>query len=134
MDARCSMQAFIVDLSNRPGEFARVAEAVAGPGLDIIEFCGATWDERGSMVLVTNDAAATRRALGDAGCVYREAELVVATMANRPGSLATLTRRMADAGVNVDAAMPVGSSEGKVQVAFATTDPVKASEALAEWR
>jgi hypothetical protein len=128
------MQAFIVDLSNRPGEFARVAEAVAVAELDITEFCGATWDESGSMVLTTNDAPATRLALESAGCTYREAELVVATMPNRPGSLAMLTRALADAGVNVEAAMPVGGSEGKVQVAFATNDPAKASEALSEWR
>ena len=61
------MNAFIVDLTNKPGELARVAEAIAQKGINIEGFAGATAGGAGTVLLVTNDEAGTRRAPADAG-------------------------------------------------------------------
>jgi hypothetical protein len=126
------VNAFIVDLENKPGEFARVAEAIAEKGINITGFSGATCGDSGSVALLTNDEAGTKRALTDSQCRYKEIELVAASLADKPGSLAQATRRLADAGVNILTAIPTGMSQGNVQVAFATDDPAKAREALGE--
>ncbi|HEX9551165.1 MAG TPA: hypothetical protein VF971_08725 [Candidatus Limnocylindrales bacterium] len=126
------MNAFIVELENKPGELARAAEAIAQKGINILGFTGATCGDSGSIVLLTNDEAGTRRALGDAGCRSREVELVVASLANQPGSLAMVARKLADAGVNVEAALPIGMEGGNVSVAFATDNPTAAREAIGE--
>ena len=126
------MNAFIVELKNKAGELARVTEAIAEKGIDITGFAGATSGDSGSVVLVTNDEAATRRALQDARATVREIEIVSAPLDNRPGSLAKAARRLADAGVNIEAAMQIGMSGDKVTVAFATSDPAKARTALGE--
>ena len=42
------MNAFIVDLTNKPGELARVAEAIAQKGINITSFAGATAADKGS--------------------------------------------------------------------------------------
>lgn len=124
------MNAFMVDLTNKPGELARVAEAIAQKGINIEAFAGATAGGSGAVVLVTNDEAGTRRAIADAGCSSREVELVMASLDHVPGSLAAATRKLADAGINIEAAMPTGMAGDKVSVSFATDNPAKAREIL----
>ena len=124
------MNAFIVDLTNKPGELARVTEAIAQKGINIEAFAGATAGGSGAVVLVTNDEAGTRRAISDAGCSSREVELVMATLDHVPGSLAAATRKLADAGINIEVALPTGMAGDKVMVSFATDNPAKAREIL----
>ena len=124
------MNAFIVELRNRPGELARVTEAIAQKGIDIQAFSGVTCGGSGSVALLTNDEAATRTALGDAGYAAREIEVVSVALEHRPGTLAAAARKLADAGINVEAAMPVGMDGGRVVVAFATDQPTKAKSVL----
>ena len=126
------MNAFIVDLENKPGELARVTEAIAQKGIDILGFTGATCGDSGSIVLMTNDEAGTRNALAGAGCKSREVELVVASLAQKPGTLAAVARRLADAGVNIEAALPTGMDGGNISVGFVTNDPAKARAAIGD--
>jgi hypothetical protein len=127
------VNAFIVDLKNKPGELANVAEAIAGEGVNITGFTGATCGDTGSVALLTSDEAATRRALTDGRWAYRPVELVTASFADKPGSLGQVTRKLANAGVNIEAAIPIGMASGNVQVAFATDNPTKAADALGEF-
>jgi hypothetical protein len=127
------MNAFIVDLKNKPGEFAKVAESIASKGINLTGFTGATCGDTGSVALTTNDEAGTRRILTDGSWTYRELEVVTAGLADQPGSLAQVARRLANAGVNIEAAIPTGMSNGKVHVGFVTDNPAKAKEALSEW-
>jgi hypothetical protein len=124
------MNAFIVELTNKPGELARVTEAIARKGINIEGFAGATAGGAGTVIIVTNDEAGTRRALSDAGCTSHEVELVTASLDHVPGSLATAARKLADAGINIEAAMPTGMAGDKVTVSFATDNPAKAREIL----
>lgn len=124
------MNAFIVHLEDKPGELTRVAEAIARKGIDITSFAGLTCGRDGTVAFVTNDEAGTRKALSEAGCEVREAELIPASIPNSPGELAKIARKLSDAGVNVEAALPTGMSGGTATVAFATSDPVRARQLL----
>jgi hypothetical protein len=124
------MNAFIVDLTNKPGELARLAEAIAQKGINIEAFAGSTAAGAGSVILLTNDEAGTRKAITDAGFMARESELVTASMEHTPGSLAAAARKLADAGVNIEAALPTGMAGNNVTVSFATDQPAKAREIL----
>src|SRR5258706_906456 len=124
------MIAFIVELRNHPGELARVTEGLAQKGIDIRAFSGATCGGSGSIALLTKDETATRTALTDAGYAVREIEVVSAALEHRPGTLAAAARKLADAGVNVEAALPIGMDGGGVVVAFATDQPTKAKAVL----
>ncbi len=126
------MNAFIVELEDKAGELARVAEAIAEKGIDITGFAGATTGDRGAVVLITNDEEATRKVLAGARLKVREAEIVPTALEARPGSLAEAARRLADAGVNIQAAMPIGMAGDKVTVAFATDDAAKTRGVFAE--
>ena len=124
------MNAFIVDLMNKPGELARLAETIAQKGINITGFAGATAGGAGTVVLITNDEAGTRRAINEKGFRAREIELVTASLENTPGSLAAAARKLADAGINVEAAMPTGMTGNNVTISFATVQPSKARELL----
>ena len=125
------MNAFIVDLSNQPGELAKITEAIAHKGINITSFSGVTCGGSGAIALLTNDEAGTRRALGDAGYRAREIEVVTASLEHRPGTLAEVARKLADAGINIEAALPTGMVGSNVTVAFATDQPAKARSLLA---
>jgi hypothetical protein len=124
------MNAFIVDMTNKPGEVARLAEAIAQKGINIEAFAGSTAGGAGSVVLLTNDEAGTRRAIADGGFRARELEIVTASLEHTPGSLAAATRKLADAGINIEAALPTGMAGNNVTVSFATDQPAKARELL----
>jgi hypothetical protein len=124
------MNAFIVDLEDRPGSIAAVAEALAMKGISITSLAGIASRGAGSAAILTNDEAGTRRALADGKFTVREIEVVPHAIEDRPGSFAEVARKLADAGVNLEAVLPTGMSGGKVSIAFATTQAAKAREAL----
>jgi hypothetical protein len=124
------MNAFIVDLEDRPGSLAAVAEALAMKGISITSLAGLVARGTGGAAILTNDEAGTRKALADARMTVREVEVVPHAIEDRPGAFAEVARRLADAGVNLEAVLPTGMSGGKVSIAFATKEVAKARETL----
>ena len=100
------MNTFIVDLKNKPSELAKVAEAIAKEGIDITGFSGSTYGDSGTLALVTDNEPVTQRVLTDGGWKFRTIELVETSLANRPGVLAETARKLATAGINIEAAFP----------------------------
>ncbi len=107
---RVPMNAFIVDLEDRPGSIAAVAEALAIKGISITSLAGIASRGAGSTAILTNDEAGTRKALADGRFSVREVEVVPHTIEDRPGSFAEVARKLADAGINLDAVLPTGMS------------------------
>jgi hypothetical protein len=123
------MNAFLVVLLNQPGELARLAETIAHKGINITGLTGAA---SGAVCLMTNDEEGTRRALIDAHYLPREIELVPVTLADQPGTLAEAARRLGDAGINIEALLPTGRSDGAITVAVATDNPDKTRMVLGQ--
>ncbi len=124
------MPAFLVDMDNRPGELARVTRSIADKGVNVAGGAGMTSGSSGRVLLIADDGAGLRSALGDAGCRFTEVELIETAVENRPGGIASVAQRLADAGVNVEAFVPTGMSGSNISVAFVTDNPAKAREAL----
>jgi hypothetical protein len=124
------MNIFIVDLKHQPGELAKAAEAIAQKGINITAFSGITCGGSGTVALLTDDDAGARTALSSAGYRPRELEVVTTTIENSPGSLAKTARKLADAGINVEVALPTAMSGLNVTLAWATDQPAKARSVL----
>ena len=124
------MNAFLVDLENKPGSLARVAEAIAAKGVNILGVSGTTSADSGRVAIVTADDATTRAALQEKKISFKEMEATETSLGHTPGTLAKAARRLAEAGVNIEAIFPTGMSGGEVSVAFVTDNPTKAKEAL----
>ncbi len=124
------MQAFFVELTNKPGALADVAEALAAKGINIEAISGAACGDGGRAAIMTSDAATTRTALDATGHKYTVMDATDTAMRHEPGTLAKATRRLADEGVNIEAIMPIGMEGNEVHVAFVTSDAAKARQVL----
>jgi hypothetical protein len=117
---------------DRPGELARVGEALGGAGVNIEGIAGFGFEGRGVIHVLVEDAAAARAALASAGISVRgEAEALVMELADgaadRPGEMGRMARRVADAGVNF-VAMYLATKNRAVVV---TSDNAKAMASMA---
>jgi hypothetical protein len=126
------MNAFIITLDNRPGSLADIAGALAEKGINIAGVAGATEGGTGTIALVTNDEAGTLSALEGAGARFRQVALASAALEDKPGTLADAARRLADAGVNIEAIFPTGMDAGKITVAFGVDNVEAAKTALGQ--
>ena len=93
-----------VILENRPGTLADAAEALGRAGVNIDGGCGFEAGGEGILHVLVEDAQSARRALESAGLVVRDERDVVVLdrLENRPGTLGTALRKIAQGGVNVD--------------------------------
>jgi hypothetical protein len=126
------MIAFLVDLENRAGSLAEVAEAVAERGINVIGGAGLACGDGGRFALTTNDEAATRRLLLSHAYKFQEVELVPITLADNPGAFARTCRALAAAQINVLAAFSMGGGAERNTIAFATDDPARTRSILAQ--
>lgn len=126
------MQWFIVEASNRPGEFARHAGEVAKRGINLANVVCLGIGDRGGAAFYATDEAGLRSALSDAGIGFREVSAVTARLEDKPGTVAEAARRLGDAGVNIELLVPVGMDGKQVTVAFGVDKAEQASTALGD--
>src|SRR5438128_10546577 len=92
-------------LDDRPGEAARMGEALGSAGINIEGLCAITHEGSATVHILVEDAAAARSALEGAGIkVEGETDVIVAEMrgdVDKPGEFGRMTRTLADAGVNI---------------------------------
>lgn len=124
------MNAFLVDLENKPGALATIAEALAAKGVNITGVAGAMCGDSGRAAITTSDPAATRQVFETTHASFKELEITEVSLADKPGSLAQATRRLATAGVNIEAIFPTGMSGSDHKVAFVTNNAAKANDVL----
>jgi hypothetical protein len=95
----------MISLDDRPGELARVGEALGAAGINIEGLCGMGMEGRGLIHICVMDATAAKAALEGAGLkVEGESDAILAepvAAADQPGSMGMMARRVADAGINV---------------------------------
>ncbi len=92
-----------VQLEDRPGTLATVAEALGKAGINIEGICGFSVQGKSLGHILVANAVNARRALEAAGAkVTEEKDVLVAEIEDRPGSLGSLTRKLAAAGVNLN--------------------------------
>jgi hypothetical protein len=120
----------LVILDDRPGELARLGEAAGAGGVNIQGLAAFTGEGKGVVHVLVDDSdlGRLRQALDGAGMgVADEREVLVVDVADVPGTLGELTRRLAAAHVNVDLAY---TTFGGVRLVVATDDLRAARAAL----
>jgi hypothetical protein len=93
---------FAVVAPNSRGSLANLAEELGREKINIEGLCAV--EQNGSAVfhLLATDRAVTTSAINKLGYkVSRETEVIVEHVENRPGTLGNVTRRLADAGINL---------------------------------
>ena len=123
------MSVFTVDLKNQPGELARLCEAMAGRGVNLI-LCATTCGEDGTVAFIADDEARAEAALTGAGVGYTRRQALTIRMENQPGAGAATFRKLASAGVNADLLVPVRVSDDLFFAVICVDDLDKARRAL----
>jgi len=112
----------MVVLDDQPGELARLGEVAGAAGVNLDGFAAFTGEGKGVVhVLVADEwLDALSKALDAAGmAIADQREVFVVSIADEPGALGEVSRRLADANVNVDLAY---TTFGGVRVVFGTDD------------
>lgn len=122
------MKDLTVVLEDRPGELAKLGEAVGAAGINIEGMGGDAREGRGVLHILIEDAPAARAALSGAGIeVQEERDALVVEVEDRPGTMGEVARKLADAGVNIDLAY---ATFGGCKLVLGVDDLEKAQAAL----
>jgi hypothetical protein len=114
---------FTVRLKNEPGALAGLAAKLGEHGIDIRTICVGAVGTHGCAVLSTNNDTVAREVMRKARYTYVEGEVLNVGLEDRPGALASLTGRLAAAGVNITGLILLGRHQGKAELGI-TVDAV----------
>jgi hypothetical protein len=93
----------MIEVNNEPGALAKVAAAIGDAGVNISAATCTAPGARAELHVLVKHGEAAKHALATAGVtVTSEREVVVVEAPDRPGVLADLARKVAEAGVNID--------------------------------
>jgi hypothetical protein len=121
---------FVVQVTNKPGQMADLAEQMAARGVDLRAIGGGGIGDVGHMIMTTADDDTAREVLDDGGWTYVEGESLLAEVDDQPGGMARIARELADAGVNVMGHLFLGRWSDRATFAFVVDDPDKARPIL----
>jgi hypothetical protein len=127
------MKDFSIKLSNKPGDLARVAQALSRRGVNIKALTALSMDGVAMARILPDDAAAARGALEAANIRFTEGEVHLVLLENKAGVVATVTDRLGEAGINLEAIYITGIADDLVELAFVSDNPKKTKKILDEF-
>jgi len=128
-----TMRDCLIQLTNKPGDLARVAQALARRGVNIKAL--AALSIRGEAVarILPDDIVVARSALEAANIRFTESEVHIVLLENKAGVLANVTNRLGDAGIDLEAIYVTGVADDLVELAIVSDNPKKAKKILEEF-
>ena len=124
----CSIQ-----LTDHPGDLARIAEALARRGVNIKGLAAVSIGRQALAHIIPDDIEAARSAFEEANIRFTESEVHTVLLENKAGQLADVTRRLGEAGVNLEAVYLTGVLDDLIEVAFVSDDSKKAKKVLRDF-
>jgi hypothetical protein len=89
-------------LDNRPGTLARVVDALAAAKINIYAISTSDTVDHSVIRLVVNDYRRAMRLFEEHGTLVVDDDVIMIESSNKPGSLAKITYKLADAKVNIE--------------------------------
>jgi hypothetical protein len=124
------MRDFAVHVTNRPGEIARVANALARKNVNIKSLCGLGLGNQGVIRVLPDDIEAARSALTENNIRFEESELATVLLENRAGEVAEVASKLSNAGMFIHGMYVIGLDGDLVELAIAVDDAKKAKKVL----
>jgi hypothetical protein len=120
-----------VFLANRPGALARVCEALAQAEINIHALATSDTVDHSVVRMVVSDPTKALMLLGEAGVLALESDVLTIETENKPGVLATIAERLANAEVNIEYAyLAADPKAAKGLIVLRLSDVEKAQRAL----
>src|SRR5687768_1606342 len=124
----CSIQ-----LTNHPGDLARVAQALGRRGVNIKALAGLSIGGTAMARILPDDIVAARSALEAASIRFTESEVHILLLENKAGALANVASRLGEAGINLEAIYITGIADDLIELAIVSDNPKKAKKILEEF-
>ncbi len=101
----------MVSVNNDVGALSRAAGIVAEAGINLVAVCAYVIDNKGFILFVTEDNNRAKSILKSKKYEVSEEEVIIVTLDNKPGTLKSVTEKIANIGV--DLTLLYGSVENK---------------------
>jgi hypothetical protein len=122
-----------VFLENRPGTLARMCEALAEKGINLLAMTVSDTVDHAVVRLVVDKPAEALHLLGSSGVLVVENDVVLVEVPNRPGALAVIAKQLADNHVNIEYAYCTATeNQSTGMLVLRTRDPKHALRVLRE--
>src|SRR5512143_4058653 len=113
---------------HKPGTLARICSELAKVAVNITAIMAAH-DQPGGIRLVATPVATARRVLDALEIPYKEEEGIAVRLGDRPGALGKVTRKLGDAGVNIEYAYgSIVKGENRALIILGVSDVAKAEK------
>ena len=122
-----------IQLTNHPGDLARVAEALARRGVNIKALAALTVGGVAVARILPDDIVVARSAFEAANIRFTESEVHLVLLENKAGVLANVATRLGEAGINLEAIYVTGIADDLVELAIVSDNPKKAKKILEEF-
>jgi len=124
------MREFVMQLGHRPGELARVTNALSLYGVNIKSVAAMMFGDQALLHLIPDNVESARSALRAENITFEENEAAIVLMENRAGELTAVAAKLAEAGVNLTAAYVVGVADDLIELAIVSDNVKKAKKVL----
>jgi len=101
----------MIYVNNEVGKLAEVTRVISASGINLIAVCAYAVDNTGVIMFVTEDNEKAKKLLKTKKYDVREEEVVLISVQNKPGALESITKKIAEAGI--DLTLLYGSVESK---------------------
>jgi hypothetical protein len=113
------MKEILVVAGNDVGSLAAVAESLGSVGVNIEAISAYGLDGKAIYRIITNDVSTTLKALSKMPELkVKEADAIIYKMANRPGELGKVTRKLADKGISLESLYIVSRKTDFTEIAI----------------
>lgn len=119
-------------LVNKPGLLARISRHLAQAKINVIAMTMMDSSEHGVLrIVVGNSPEKFRAAIADLNLPLTETDVLLVEMSNRPGALAEVCGKLAEAHINISYAYcTTGTKGGRTNGVFKVADTKKAMKVL----
>ena len=105
---------FSMDVANKPGEGARILRMLSNAGINLLAFTGFPQGRRAQIDLVPENTTLFRRALARTKLKVRPKKTGFLVQGiDRPGAVAEITRKLAEAKINLTAMDAISAGKGR---------------------
>ncbi len=120
-----------VFLENRPGALAAMCETLAEANVNLLALTVSDTVDHAVIRLVTDKPEEALHLLGEAGMLVVESDVLVVEVANQPGTLGQVARKLARHNINIEYAYCTTTSEADCgALILRVRDPQKALQVL----
>ena len=100
-------------VQDRAGEGARILSSLLGEGINLLFFTGFPRGRKSQLDFIPENGTAFRKAAKKAGLAVTKKTAFLVQGQDRPGAIAVIVSKLADAGVNITALDAIASGGGR---------------------